>query len=554
MKYQLGLPREAHKDEPVALDIEVFGQQEPFHIPTGEFACLTVVFDGAERYLIPDRQDLKETLQRLKKGLWTMHNATYDISQLRRWVSVPERPIFDTMLMEQALYGGYYDSFSLDAVSRRRLGKGLKKGVREKFATATKMTKEMEQYSIADSEATLRILYSQIANDDAMNAKWYWDIDGPMIWVLLDMLPQKVNVPRWHKLADEFSELGMAIEADLGFNVYSPKVTKDKINEVIAPRKIKSTNAKTVLEPLVEELKGEQREFIEAILRARMYRKASNTYGHLWPERWADHRGLVRSGWRITGTETGRMASRKPNLQNIPSRRLPVYRELFVSQFQRGRILVSDIAQQEVRILAHMSQDRNLKKAFEEDVDVHMRVKELIGPACKDRSQAKDLNFGMSYGMTYKGLAKRTGLKLFEAKQLLKQYFRTVPGVQQYITRMRQIGLRDEKVHTAYGRPVWLNTYLWQWKNNAINGPIQGSGGDHIKLAQVKLREYCKSEGVYFPLTMPIHDELVCDIKPGFTKQVRKLVTDAWMDAGKQIIPDVPMKVDIAVGSNWGVK
>ena len=552
MKIIKSLPREAHKGELVALDVEVFGQAKPLHIPTGDFACLSISFPKAgENYQFYDHHDVKEALERIKDGTWCFHNAMYDIAQLRRWAKIKERPVWDTMLMELGLFGGYYETFSLDALSRRYLGKGLKKDERERFGEVTKMDRRLEQYAIADSRATIQVMNEQrkYVAKERLDPIWYWDIDMPAMWAVMDFEPVRVDVDAWLRLADDMQVLGELADEELGFNSGSPKVTLQKLREIIGG-KIKNTNADDTLKPLLADLldrgKTKEAEFLQKILDARMYKKAASTYGKNWVENWVHEGGLVYPGWRITGTETGRMACRQPNVQNIPYRRLPQFRNLFISRHKRGRLMVSDVSQQEVRINAYFSKDRGLLEAFEKDEDIHQWVADALDV---DRPKGKDLNLGMSYGMTEHGLAKRTGQTKKEAKMMLSKYFRRFRGVRAYINQKRAEAIRYEKVHTATGRPLWMNTYQRQWENNAINAPIQGTAADHTKLALVLMREYSKGK---FRATMAIHDELVNDLKPGEAKEQREIALAAWIDAGKRIVPGVPMKVDIKTGRDWG--
>ena len=554
MKIIKGLPREAQKGELVALDVEVYGQKKPLHLPSGEFACLSVSFPKAgENYQFYDHHDIKDALERLKDGTWCFHNAMYDIAQLRRWAKIAERPVWDTMLMELGLFGGYYETFSLDALSRRYLGKGLKKDERERFGEVTKMDRRLEQYAIADSRATIQVMKEQgkyIAKE-RLDPMWYWDIDMPAMWAVMDFEPIKVNVDAWLRLADDMQVLGELADEELGFNSGSSQQTLAELKKATGNNRIKNTNANDTLMPLLAELidngKTEQAVFLQKILDARMYKKAASTYGKKWVENWVHEGGLVYPGWRITGTETGRMACREPNIQNIPARRLPQFRSLFISKYKRGRLMVSDVSQQEVRINAFFSKDKGLLEAFERDEDIHQWVADALDV---DRRKGKDLNLGMSYGMTEHGLAKRTGQTKKEAKIMLSKYFRRFRGVRAYINQKRAEALRYEKVHTATGRPIWMNTYQSQWENNAINSPIQGTAADHTKLALVLMREYSKSK---FSATMAIHDEIVNDLQPGEAKEQKAIALAAWVDAGERIVKGVPMKVDIKTGRDWGV-
>jgi DNA polymerase-1 len=556
MKIIKGLPRPAEKDELVALDVEIFRQEEPLHIPTGDFACLSIAFPKrGEQYMITDHHDVKETLERVDKGVWVMHNALYDISQLRRWATIKDRKIWDTMLMEHALFGGYFETFSLDALALRYLGVAMDKDIRMSFKDSTKMNGPLEQYAIRDARYTVEIakLQDQYLIDNDINPKWYWDIDMPMIFAVLDFVPVKVDVDGWRDLAISFGELAEAIRDEAGFNPGSPQQAKEAINNY-CDIKVSNTNAMLTLEPLVETLKdqGKDKEasFIDMILRYRMYKRASSAYGLNWIEKHIHEGNLVYPGWLITGTETGRMACREPNLQNIPARKLPEYRYLFISQHKRGRIMVSDVSQQEPRITAHFSKDSSLMEAFEKDEDIHQWVADIIS---ENRDRGKALNLGMTYGLTKYGLAKRLGITEKQAEQIIRKYFTRFRGVKRYVTSKRKRGLREGKVYSAYGRPIWLNPYQRQWENNAVNAPIQGSAADHTKLAVIYNRQMCKDKGERFCVNMVIHDEKVNDLMPGETPAQRKIAEEAWIEAGKVIV-DTPMKVDIVTGTSWGVK
>ena len=553
MNFEKSLPREARDEEFVALDVEIFQQPEPIHIPGGKFACLTIVFENGERYMITDPKDVRPALERLSDGVWCMHNALYDLGQLRRFgLDWYHWEVWDTMIVERDLFGGYFDTFSLDALSRRWLGFGLPKDIRADFSTATRMTKKMEQYAIKDSDVTVKI--AKLQEDFAVQKGWalrhYHEIDKPAIWAVLDMPPAHINVDGWHKMADRFGRMGEEIESELGINTYSTKQVKRAIYEATG-RRLTSTNAKVVLEPLLTELTGEGAKLLTDILDARRYRKASNTYGHLWPERWADDSGLVRPSWRVVGTETGRMACRDPNLMNIPSRKLPIFRTMFTSKYERGRIMVSDVSQQEPRCLAYFSRDKKLIEAFEKKISVHKLVADALD--C-DYDLGKAINLGLSYGLSEYGLARNAKISKAKARTYLRDYFFNFRGVKAYMAKVRAEGYRNGVVYSATGRPIWLNLYSKQWQNNAPNSPIQATAADHTKLAKVIFHRRCLSEGIDYPLTMSIHDELVLDIRPDTTRTYRPLIKEAWIEAGEQVIPGIPMAVEIKPGDNWGVK
>lgn len=554
MNFKKQLPRTAKPGEFVGIDIEIFEQEEPIHIPTGRFACLSIVFENKDRYMLTDPKDVKPSLERLGDGIWCMHNALYDLGQLRRFgLDWYHWDMWDTMIVERDLFGGYYDSFSLDALCRRWLGFGLTKDVRADFSTATRMTKKMEQYAIKDGDVTVQIakLQEEFAVEKGWALRHYHEIDKPAIWAVLDMPPTHINVEGWHKMSDRFAILGEEIENELGINTYSTKQVKRAIYEATG-RRLTSTNAKIVLEPLLAELGGRAgSELLTNILDARRYRKASNTYGHLFPERWADENGNIHPSWRIVGTETGRMACRDPNLMNIPSRKLPIFRTMFTSKYDRGRIMVSDVSQQEPRCLAYFSRDKKLLEAFENKISVHKLVADEVNV---DYDLGKAINLGLSYGLSEYGLARNANISKAKARTYLRDYFFKFRGVKAYMARARADGYRNGVVYSATGRPIWLNLYSKQWQNNAPNSPIQATAADHTKLAEVLFHQACLSNNIPYTIIMSVHDELVLDIEPETTKTYRPLIKTAWLEAGEQVIPGIPMEIDIKTGDSWGVK
>ena len=544
--------RVPNKGELVAIDLEIFQQQEPLHIPTGNFACISIAYEGGEKYQFYNHEDLQTIMDTLKGATLVMHNALYDLRQLRRWAHVKQSVVWDTMIVERDLFGGFYDTFSLDALSRRWRNKGLHKAVREEFQTATEMTPAMKEYALEDAVATLECAEHQRkwADTRGFNLSWYWDIDEPTIWAVLDMEPAHIVIQDWLDMSARFADVGEDIETELGFNVYSHVQVKKEIRKKVG-KQLASTNAKTVLEPLMETLKGDEKEFIGQILKARMYRKASNTYGKLWPERWADENGNIIPSWKVTGTETGRMSCASPNLMNIPSRKLPEFRDQFISKHKDGKILIADVSQQEPRILAFFSKDKALLRAFEQDEDIYEFIANEIDAT---RNFAKEVHLGLSYGLSKFGLARNAKISKKKAKEVIDTYFSKFTGIRAYITSKRNEAKRKEFVQTSTGRPIWMNLHSRKWENNAINAPIQGSAADHTKLTMVLIHRNCKQLGIPFTVIMAVHDELVLDIPAGMEGLYEEITRDAWIKAGEVVAPGVPMKVDISIGDSWGAK
>jgi len=550
-------------DQPVSVDIEIFGMTGRLHRPTGTFASMQIGV-GDDVYVILNEMALQEAWDNIKNApVLIMHNALFDIRHLRRWITIEERPIYDTMIMEQVLWGGYYNNgeFSLADLARRYLGIQMDKGVREDFANATYMTKDMYEYSAQDAWVTLRVYEEQqkVIEQDKRNVDVYWGLDAPSIWTILDIKPIKVDVDRWLKAVEGFQRKADELQDELGINVKSGAQVGDYIKRVSGydlPKTNKG-NYITKFDILHEHREDIGLEVYNKIIDARTYRDAVSKYGSKWIYENVED-GLVYSDFRVNGTETGRFSSAAPNLLNVPARKLPIYREFFVNS--KGMMVVSDISQQEPRCLAYLSHDKNLTQAFVEGEDLHLYVtRKIYGDDTiqKDdprRAGGKAINLGTSYGLTAYGLSKRLGISEDEAEKFLNMYFARFPDVRNYIIRQRQMANRDEYVETIMGRRVWINKYNRQWENNAINAPIQGSSADFAKLWVNKFRELCYDEGMEFPVNVVVYDEVVMDIRPEDYDTYMKLLNDAFVWAGETMMPDMPIVLDTERGHSWACK
>lgn len=539
-----GLPEEVKDGQMVAMDVEVFGQEDgKVHRPTGRFACLSIcVDDGSGNvYQIYDEHDVKKVVRLAKKGMWVFHNAVYDLTQLRRWASIEPRFIWDTMLVDRVAHGGLYDTYSLKDLSRRWLDEYMEKEVRDDFSKLEDMSDEMEVYAARDALNTLRIARMQrdaLEETQAFGA--YKMIDEPAIFPTLDMNPVKVDVEGWTKMAVEFQQKGQEIEDEIGVNVYSPQQVKKALAE--NGLHVQNTQALTLLEyadiPLVA-----------SILDARTYRKAASTYGIKWLEKYVEEDDLVYPSWNITGAETGRRSCSNPNLQNIPARKMPQYREMFISKHYR--MIVDDVSAQEPRITAYHSQDEALIAALVAGEDVHQTVADAIG---RDRKTGKMINLATSYGMTTQGLAKKLNIPESEAEGLLSAYFMRFRGVFSFISSQRAKAWKTGFVTTVSGRPIYINPYDSQWENNAVNAPIQGGAADFTKMWERLTWEGCKAEGIPYSVWGVVHDELDLDPPKEYYKDTKAVVRDAFHQTAKRLFDGVPFLDDMKTGKTWACK
>ena len=335
-----GIPPQISSDKDVAIDIEIFGMDaKRLHRPTGHFASMQVAV-GDDVYVVLDEKDLQEAWDRIKGAKAIIgHNILFDLRHLRRWIKIDKRFVWCTYLMERILWGGYYGGgeYGLNDLVRRYLDVHMEKDTRSDFGTATYMTDKMMQYAALDSYYTLKVKQAQDAEIESRHYdnRTYIEIDEPNIWSVLDMKPIKVNVKRWLEMAVEFEQRGRELEAELGINVNSHTQVKAYIKQILR-KDISDTQAQT--------LESLQSEVADKILLARQYRKATSTYGEKWVTDNVEEGNLVYADFQVSGAETGRMICSSPNLQQLPARKIPEYRKLFVSS--KGRLIIADVQAQ----------------------------------------------------------------------------------------------------------------------------------------------------------------------------------------------------------------
>jgi DNA polymerase I len=540
-----GIPPEAHKNEFVAMDVETFGQEKgKIHRPTGTFACLSIALerDPDTRYQIYDHADVAKVLDASKKGTWVFHNALYDLRQLGRFDNIQPRFIWDIMLVEQSLYGGYYTYFNLKDMSRRYLDLIVNKETRDYFSDLTYMTKEMKEYAADDATDTVRIAVKQREEfGDTNRLDVYTRIDEPMIWPILDMKGVRVDVGAWTTAVEEFQTKADQLQDELGFNVYSgPQVIKALGKHGLH---VRSTGAE-VLKPYAND------ELVSKILETRMYRKAVSTYGLKWLEENVEADGLVYPSWHITGANTGRMSSSNPNGQNIPARKLPVYRSFFVPS--DGAVMtIEDVTQQEPCILGYESQDPTLLEAIRKGEDLHQAIADAIH---QPRHIGKAINLGIGYGLTPQGMSDRLDMELEECEHIINAYFTRFRGVFGWISGERSFASAHGYVETASKRRVYVNQYDSQWQNNAINSPIQGGAADFTKVWIHRYWQGCRSEGIPYSLCLIVHDEIVKDTQRYILKETNKISDWAFHEAAESLYKGVPFRYEREIGKSWAAK
>jgi len=298
------------------------------------------------------------------------------------------------------------------------------------------------------------------------------------------------------------------------------------------------------------------------LLQHRSVSKLKSTYTDKLPLQIDKKSGRVHTSYNQTVAATGRLSSTDPNLQNIPvrseeGRRI---RQAFVAP-EGYKMLAADYSQVELRIMAHLSGDENLLKAFADGIDVHRATAaEVFGVALDDvqpeqRRAAKAINFGLIYGMSAFGLAKQLNIGRYEAQDYIDVYFARYPGVKVYMDKTRELAHDRGYVETVFGRRLYLpeinsrNGQRRQYaERTAINAPMQGTAADIIKRAMIAVDHALSASKVDAKVVMQVHDELVVEV---LQKDVEAVVTLLRTEMERAASLKVPLVVDIGIGDNW---
>lgn len=357
----------------------------------------------------------------------------------------------------------------------------------------------------------------------------------------------------------------MASEPDL--NISSPRQIGIVLFEKLAlDPKAKAKSGSAHSYPTDEETLSalaDRHPIINEILEYRAVKKLLSTYIAPFPGLCSPVTGKIHTTFNQALTSTGRLSSSKPNLQNIPIRtdRGREIRKAFVAGTPGGMILSADYSQIELRIMAHLSQDRHLTEAFREGKDVHsMTAAKIFKVKPEDvtpdqRRIAKTANFGIMYGISAFGLAQRLRIPRPEAKKIIEDYFANFPAVSAYISDILAATREKGYVETLFGRRRYLPdinsrnaTVRSLAERNAINAPIQGTSADIIKLAMINVSRKISEAGLGSRMVLQVHDELVFDVPAGEEETLRKIVMEEMENV---VSLSIPLTVECNYGKNW---
>ena len=429
------------------------------------------------------------------------------------------------------------------------------------------------EYAAEDADITLqlhRALYPRIAGDDKLK-HIYADIELPVMAVLYTMERNGVLLDQklLSELSAEFGTNMIAIEArahaEAGqpFNLSSPKQIQEVLfdKKGLKPVKKTPTGAPSTDEESLAELALDH-PLPQLILDYRGLAKLKSTYTDKLPGMVNRDTGRVHTHYGQATAVTGRLASSDPNLQNIPIRTAEGrrIREAFIAA-PGSHIVSADYSQIELRIMAHISRDESLLRAFAAGEDIHRATAaEIFGVDVKavdneQRRYAKVINFGLIYGMSAFGLARQLNLERAAAQQYMDRYFQRYPGVAEYMRVTREQAHQQGYVETVFGRRLWLPEIRSSNGNRrqgaeraAINAPMQGTAADLIKLATIAVQKWLTEQRMKSLLIMQVHDELVLEVPDAELERVKAEVTRMMTGVAELA---VPLLVEVGVGPNW---
>ena len=567
----LSLDTETTGTEP--MDAELVGMS--FSINENEAFYVPVPANQEEALkIVNEFRPVFENESSLKVG----QNIKYDMIVLQNYGVEVKGPLFDTMIahyvLQPELRHGmdylaeiylHYQTIHIDELIGPK-GKN-QKNMRDLAP------KDVYRYACEDADVTLKlknVLEKELKENGA--ERLFYDIEMPLVPVLVNIERNGVllDTEALKQSSAHFTEQMERIEKEIydlageTFNIASPKqvgeVLFDKLKIVEKAKKTK-TGQYVTSEEVLESFRHKH-PVVEKILEHRGLKKLLGTYIDALPQLINPRTGRVHTSFNQTVTATGRLSSSNPNLQNIPIRdeNGKEIRKAFIPD--EGCLFFSaDYSQIELRIMAHLSEDKNMIDAFLSNHDIHAATAAKIYKIdLKDvdsdmRRKAKTANFGIIYGISVFGLAERMNVERKEAKELIDGYFETYPGVKAYMDQSIRVAQEKGYVETIFHRKRFLpdinsrNAVVRGYaERNAINAPIQGSAADIIKVAMARIYQRFRAEGIKAKMILQVHDELNFSVPIDEKERVEEIVIEEMEKAYRM---HVPLKADCGWGKNW---
>lgn len=513
---------------------------------------------------------------------WIGQNTKYDLLILKWYGVEPAGKLFDTMLAHYVIEPD--GKRSMDLLSEKYLGYEPvhieeligKKGKAQGTMREVELEK-IKEYAGEDADITLQLknVFTPLLKEKEVE-KVFNEVENPLVKVLVDMEFEgiRIDVDFLNDYSKELekdakrAEESVYKQAGVRFNLASPKqlgeVLFDKLKLDPSAKKTKTGQYQTGEDVLLK-LAAKGNPIVDDILAFRELTKLKSTYVDALPLLINKKTGRVHTTYGQAVAVTGRLASNNPNLQNIPVRteRGKEIRKAFIPRDNKHILLSADYSQIELRIVAAISGDPNMCKAFKEGTDIHTATAARVynvpeKEVTKEmRYKAKSVNFGIIYGQGAFGLADNLGITRTEAKEIIDNYKKEFPGIQQYMDDTINYAREQGFVQTLMGRKRWLRdinssnfTVRGFAERNAINSPIQGTAADMIKLAMQKVHAAMEKAKMKSRMILQVHDELVFDALKTEAHELKPLIIEN-MEGALPLPHKVPVIAECGEGHNW---
>lgn len=507
-------------------------------------------------------------------------NIKYDLKILSHYGVQIKGKLFDTMIAHYLINPDM--RHNMDVLSETYLKyspKSIKDLIGKKGKNQKSMRdialEEIKEYAAEDADVTFQLKqnFSPIL-DKAETKKLFDEIEIPLIPVLAAMELEGINldVPFLKSMSVEMAKESAALEQKIyetageKFNLASPKqlgdILFDKLKIGGAKQKKTKTGQYATGEEILSYLEKDN-PIVKDILEWRQMVKLQSTYIDALPNQVDSKTGRVHTDYMQTVAATGRLSSNNPNLQNIPIRteRGRLIRKAFIARDENYTLVSADYSQIELRIIAALSGEENMIKAFQNKEDIHRSTAAKVfnipleEVTKEQRSNAKTVNFGIIYGVSAFGLSNQTSLSRKESAELIDAYYATYPKLKSYMSSQVDFAREHGYVQTVLGRRRYLkdiNSANMMVKSgaerNAVNAPIQGSAADIIKIAMINIHKKLTSENWKSKMLLQVHDELVFDVHNSELEKIQPMIKHEMENAFKM---DVPLDVEIGLGKNW---
>jgi len=554
-----------------------------------ELVGIAFSYEKGKGFYVPFPEDQEEANSLLQKFIPFFENENiekigqnlkYDLKILSNYGVSVKGKLFDTMIAHYLINPDM--RHNMDILSETYLKYAPKpidaligkKGKNQKSMRDVTL-EEVKEYAVEDADITLQLkeIFSPIL-EKAETKKLFDEIEIPLVEVLAAMEKEGINldVPFLNLLSTDLAAESTILEQKIyeiageTFNLASPKQLGDILFDKLKIGGAKPKKTKTGQYATGEEVLSylaKDHEIISSILEWRQLVKLQNTYVDALPNQVDAKTGRVHTDYMQTVAATGRLSSNNPNLQNIPIRteRGKQIRKAFIARDANHTLLAADYSQIELRIIAALSGEDNMIKAFQNGEDIHKSTASKVfnvpleEVTKEQRSNAKTVNFGIIYGVSAFGLSNQTDLSRSESAELIEAYYKTYPKLKAYMSEQVDFARDNGYVQTVLGRRRYLKDInsanamvRGGAERNAVNAPIQGSAADIIKIAMINIHKRLITENWQSKMLLQVHDELVFDVHNSELEKIQPMIKYEMENAFKL---EVPLIVDLGSGKNW---